>query len=73
MTKHKFKQELEELLFAYFHHNRNKKDLPDSIDINYVRETPNKDSYGEIVFRTDERDVLLKIKAIDYKDEDLPS
>lgn len=68
MTKREFKNQLEELLWHYFHSNRHKKDLPDIIDFQYTREEPNKESYGELCFTSEKRDVLLKIKPIDYKE-----
>lgn len=71
MTKHEFKELLEELIFEYLHSNRNKRDLSHSIAFNYTIEEPNKDSYGELVFFGDKKDCVLKIKAIDYKDEEL--
>lgn len=70
MTKYEFKDALEELIFEYLHNNRNKKDLPHSISFDYTREDPNKKSYGELVFYGDNKDCLLKIKAIDYKDDE---
>jgi len=68
MTKREFKNQLEELLWGYFRSNRHKKDLPDVIDFRYTREEPNKESYGELCFTSEKRDVLLKIKSIDYKE-----
>lgn len=68
MTKREFKESLEELIWTYLHDNRNKKDLVDSISFDYMREEPNKQSYGELVFYGDKKDVSFKIKAIDYKD-----
>jgi hypothetical protein len=64
MTKQKFKEELEELIWHYLRKNKNKKDFPHAI---YFEE-PNKNSYGELVFYSDKKDDLLKIKSIDYKD-----
>lgn len=67
MTKHQFKEELEELIWHYLRENRHKKDFPHSISFDYTVEEPNKNSYGELVFSSDKKDVLLKIKSIDYK------
>ena len=68
MNKHEFKQELEELLWTYLHDNRSKKDLPNSISFDYIIKEPNKNSYGGLMFYSDKKDILLKIKSIDYKD-----
>lgn len=69
MNKRDFKNALEDIIFEYFHYNRNKKDLPDSISFDYNRGKCNKESRGELVFRTSKKDTLFKIKAIDYRDE----
>lgn len=53
MTKHEFKKELEE--------------LPHLISLNYMIKKPNKESYGELVFYGHKKDVLLKIKSINYE------
>jgi hypothetical protein len=68
MTKQKFKEELKELIQHYLRKNKNKKDFPHSISFDYTIEEPNKNSYGELVFGSDKKDALLKIKSIDYKD-----
>ena len=68
MTKRKFKEELEELIWHYLRKNKNKKDFPYLISFDYTIEELNKNSNGELVFRSDKKDDLLKIKSIDYKD-----
>jgi len=66
MTKYEFKQSLENLLHTYFSDNQNKKDLPYGIDFDYIREEPNKHSYGAVTFRTEKKDTSFKIKAITF-------
>lgn len=68
MTKHKFKEELKELIKHYLRENKNKKDFPYSISFDYIIKEPNKNSYGGLMFYSDKKDDLLKIKSIDYKD-----
>jgi hypothetical protein len=67
MTKRDFKTNLEILIREYLIDNQDKRDLIDGIVFHYTREEPNKESYGELVFSSDKKDVLFKIKAIDYK------
>lgn len=71
MTKRQFKQALEDILLTYFRDNKNKKDLPYGIDFDYIRESPNKDSFGSVTFRGPKRDVTFGIKAIAYYDAEL--
>lgn len=71
MTKRQFKQALEDILLTYFRDNQDKKNLPDGIDFDYIRESPNKHSYGFVTFRNDKKDVTLEIKALDYYDAEL--
>ena len=71
MTKRQFKQALEDILLTYFRDNQDKKNLPDGIDFDYIRESPNKDSHGFVTFRSGKKDVTLKIKALDYYDAEL--
>ena len=71
MTKHQFKQALEDILLTYFRDNQDKKDLPYEIDFDYIRDSPNKDSYGSVTFRSEKKDVTLDIKALDYYDAEL--
>lgn len=71
MTKHQFKQALEDILLTYFRDNQDKKNLSDGIDFDYIRETRNEDSYGFVTFRNNKKDVTLKIKALDYYDAEL--
>jgi hypothetical protein len=71
MTKHQFKQALEDILLTYFRDNQDKKDLAYGIDFDYIRENPNEDSYGYVTFRNDKKDVTLKIKALPYYDAEL--
>ena len=66
MTKHQFKQALEDILLTYFRDNQDKKNLSDGIDFDYIREIPNKHSYGFVTFRSGKKDVTLDIKALDY-------
>ena len=66
MTKYEFKRQLEELLFEYLHDNQDKKDLPYNINFEYIREEPNKNSYGAVTFRTEKKDTSFKIKAITF-------
>lgn len=71
MTKHQFKQALEDILLTYFRDNQDRKDLPYGIDFDYIRESRNEDSYGFVKFRNSKKDVTLKIKALDYYDAEL--
>ena len=71
MTKHQFKQALEDILLTYFRDNQDKKNLPDGIDFDYIREIRNEDSYGFVTFRNNKKDVTLKIKALAYYDAEL--
>lgn len=68
MTKHKFKEELEELIWHYLRQNQNKKDFPYLIEFDYTIEDPNKNSYGKLLFYSDKKDTVLKIKSINFKD-----
>jgi hypothetical protein len=71
MTKRQFKQALEDILLTYFRDNQNRKDLPHGIDFDYIREEPNKNSYGFVTFRNNKKDVTLEIKALAYYDKEL--
>jgi hypothetical protein len=52
MTKHKFKEELKELIKHYLRENKNKKDFPYSISFDYIIKEPNKNSYGGLIKKT---------------------
>lgn len=62
MTKYRLRERFEELLWEYLKDIPNKKDIPYCISCEY---RINEES-GEVVFYSDKKDVLLKIKKIDF-------
>jgi len=59
MTKYEFKAELEELIRSFINDDNNRYPTYHiDLDYNIAEE------YGELVFRSNKRDVLLKIKKL---------
>jgi hypothetical protein len=69
MNKREFKRALEDLLFEHFYANRHDKDLTNVISFSYTRKTPNIESHGELVFKSNKKDVVLYLDPIDYTDD----